>query len=429
MTSSSGNSGEEMTSLSRQNDGKALPNFCVRLRADSSQSNWRRQVCGGAAACSSSSSRRRHNNDDDDDMQVDTFALQDPGTDRMIDIHSSFGPTGLAVLLWKMVATMWIFSVIVVGVKFNARHGHPTKYFYYLSNWATVVALIYSICSLASSAFAARLLGQQPENQHRPNLWVRFTWIMFVVAAHLGIVIGLAYWANHFHSPSHKLYYRDVTTHGGVGVVVLLDGLVVNRIPVRLGHFWQFTIWIYAFFFIFMQDHSHAGNNIDDYTVNNPYSYKTAALKIDLSGKLTRFQDQSPEILYTAIFLHGIAGILIVIYGLVIKRIPIRFAYSWQAVLWIMVLIAMFSLADHKTASCIEIVAGRLLPYVFAFLIFGPPPYLFLFVLSLLSCFGCSGRNRRYLPVVVPNGRELQDVDDDCVDHENEESVVMIRLV
>jgi hypothetical protein len=361
------------------------------------------------------------------------FALQDPGTDRIIDIRSSFSPAGRLVLLWKMVATLWIFSVICVGVVFNARRGHATKYFYYISNWATVGGFIYSICSLLSSAFATtRLLAVRQQlqssgtsQQHRPNLWVRFTWVMFEVAAHLGITISLAYWAFHFHSPaSHELFYRDVSTHGGVIVVVLLDGLVVNRIPVRLGHFWQYTIWIYAFYIICCQDHSRGGG-VDDYTVNNAESYKPAAARFDLSGKLTRFQDQSPQLIYAAILIHFISGVLIVLYGWVIKRIPLRFAYSWQAALWYMVLIAMFSLSDYKTASWIEDVAGRLLPYVLMFPIWGLL-HLFLYGLSLLSCFGCSGRNRRYLPVAISNGRE--DDDDDCVD-ENEKSVVMIRLV
>jgi hypothetical protein len=197
-------------------------------------------VCGGGSvAC-----RREDNDNMSRQAHADTFDLRDPGTDRVIDVGSSFAPTGLVVLLWKMAATMFTFSVILVGLHYNHRGGsHAVKYFFFLSNWATVSSLVYFICSLVNSAGIMAAALRQPDNgtgqYRRPSRWVRFTWVMFQIAAHMGIVTSIAYWAYHFHTPKHKLKYRDVTTHGVVGLLVLLDGLVVNRIPIRLAHFWQ----------------------------------------------------------------------------------------------------------------------------------------------------------------------------------------------
>jgi hypothetical protein len=173
------------------------------------------------------------------------------------------------------------------------------------------------------------------------------------------------------------------------------------------------ALWIYAFYLIFFQDHAHPGEvkGVANYALAK--TYKTAPVTMDLSGKLSLFQDHSPILIYAAFVTHGIAGVLIVVYGFVIKRIPVRFMYSWQAVCWFFVWVTMLSCTDDTTARWLEEVGGRVLPYVIV-LILGTLVYIFLYGLSLLSCFGCSGRSRRYLPVqVVPNAADEDD--DDCI--------------
>jgi hypothetical protein len=70
---------------------------------------------------------------------------------------------------------------------------------------------------------------------HRCNFILKFTWALFSVATVQGICIALLYWA--FVWETHWGFQIDnVMTHGGCLLMVLIDGLLINRIPLRINH-------------------------------------------------------------------------------------------------------------------------------------------------------------------------------------------------
>jgi hypothetical protein len=66
---------------------------------------------------------------------------------------------------------------------------------------------------------------------------IKATWVIFSVAALHEMAIIAIYWFLEFDPARTQLDYFVLMTHGGVAILVLIDGLVVSRIPVRLKHF------------------------------------------------------------------------------------------------------------------------------------------------------------------------------------------------
>jgi hypothetical protein len=343
-------------------------------------------------------------------------ADDDSTTTRMIDIAASFAPTGVAVLLWKAIATVWIASVILIGICSNVRQGLIGGYLTFFSNWGTIASFFYMSTSFINSAAATmttkkwdmvRLPDNNNNNEKRsyPNLWTRFTWALFAITAHSELSITLIFWNYILFVDSTPGWiqtdlspflrrYQDVMTHGVVAMLVFTDGLVVNRIPLRLAHGWQFVIWFYLLYLIWIP--------INARLMSRPVFYRKFMTR-DMSGRLAPIQDPSPRFIYAAFALHVMTVALILCFGVVVYR---RNSHRKQLPAWLV--------SFGKLALCCDLFAlvwpavyvlfGKHLEYclgkgVIGFLIlffWCPIIQIILFVLSGLS-------RRRYLPVNVLN--------------------------
>jgi hypothetical protein len=211
-----------------------------------------------------------------------SFSTLDPGTDQIIYIPSSFGPAGLLVLLWKSGVGMWILSCLILGITDQANQGHVWMYFVFLTNWSVMASLLYISCSFFNSAVTT---PRQPaaDDEHEscsPSRWICFTWILFEIAAHTDIAVTLLYWSS-IREPGKTIVYAECMPHGIVVMLVLIDGLVVNRIPVRVSHLWQFVVWFDLFYMIFTAIYEFSG-------MGTGLLYPTAQWKDDFTGTLVR---------------------------------------------------------------------------------------------------------------------------------------------
>jgi uncharacterized membrane protein len=140
-------------------------------------------------------------------------------------------------------------------------------WFAYLTNWALLFSMVYSALSFANTIFpiatnAATTTSSASSSVDDSNdvqssesrvLSARtaMTSSFFTAAGVTQMAVTLLYWILVHPTglfDSVLLEYR-IVLHGGVCFLVLVDGLVVNRIPVRLCHwlgicfFPSFIIW------------------------------------------------------------------------------------------------------------------------------------------------------------------------------------------
>jgi hypothetical protein len=76
---------------------------------------------------------------------------------------------------------------------------------------------------------------EQPVRDIPTTIFVKLAWAFFPLAATLEAVIVMLYWKVDFQAGT-EVNYMGYMKHGGVFVIVLLEGLIVDRVPVRLCH-------------------------------------------------------------------------------------------------------------------------------------------------------------------------------------------------
>jgi hypothetical protein len=160
------------------------------------------------------------------------YQAVDPVTGRTVDIPSSLAPTGLHVLFMK--ACFFAFTIGTFAYTFFEA---DNKFFYFskFTNVALTLQCVYHCLSLSTS-FCPTI--RQPKEAEQVQGRAKWTWYFFNMSVHASILAGVLFWLLDFEFGETTVTLRAILPHGPTAIVGLLDGLLVNRIPVRLFHWW-----------------------------------------------------------------------------------------------------------------------------------------------------------------------------------------------
>lgn len=144
---------------------------------------------------------------------------------------NTFGPTGLWILGLKTGLTVWAASVFFEGFFATPGKFH-IFYLAYLTNWTYTLSSIYMISSWYHT-LQSTILSRTSNNNTNVTWFHTFTWILFSVVGPAEIVVALGYWGLEWDGTSAGFFYRNIMIHGVIVILVLVDGLFLNRIPIR----------------------------------------------------------------------------------------------------------------------------------------------------------------------------------------------------
>ena len=115
----------------------------------------------------------------------------------------------------------------------------------YLTNWTYGLACIYLLSSCYHT-LQSTILFRSSKNTN--VTWSHtFTWALFSVAAPGEIVVTLGYWGLEWDGTSSAFFYRNIMIHGVIVAIVLIDGLILNRIPIRLTQYGVLLLYLTAY--------------------------------------------------------------------------------------------------------------------------------------------------------------------------------------
>jgi hypothetical protein len=121
-----------------------------------------------------------------------------------------------------------------------------------LSQWTSIATTLYVILSTINTIWSARTPQPPAETT---GLRIRITWILFALAVHLGATVTLLYWYLLYDPKKDQINYLDVANHGGLFLLVLIDGWLVNRIPLRWMHYFGIILPIEALYAVWTYLH------------------------------------------------------------------------------------------------------------------------------------------------------------------------------
>lgn len=169
------------------------------------------------------------------------FSLQ-TSNGKVVDVTDSFSSRSWPVRIFKFLCLSATITAIVLFLRLLFEHDADEEkvqfvfeYMAYFTVWGLVCSALYFITSWVNSCIPLR---QNDDDITKASWRTKWTWGVFEVAAHTELMVTLLYWTLVHDSRDMPFWDAgNLLAHGGVMVLVLISGLVVNRVPVRLLHF------------------------------------------------------------------------------------------------------------------------------------------------------------------------------------------------
>ena len=184
--------------------------------------------------------------------------------DAMIDVRRSFAPPPfLRSFFLKAIITGWALAILVTDI--TSGDWNPiSSYFIYFSHWSLAITIMYLLVSLTNTIIG---VPEQRPYEDVPSFMVRFAWGLYPTAAVSQMTTTIIFWVLQF-NPNEPVTYKMVMKHGGLMLLVLLEGRFVNRIPVRQKHL-LFPMVFMSLYVVWTVIH-------DVLNLGNPYSDSNA---------------------------------------------------------------------------------------------------------------------------------------------------------
>lgn len=143
-----------------------------------------------------------------------------------------------------------ILAIALHVLYFDVTHYPPHNlwvYMFYLTHWGHCINTWYLLCSWMCCLMHTQYHNESKaesslpiyDSQTKPSRLIKHTWSMYATAAPLSLAITLLYWtaiAPVAYGPE-TFSYVSVMEHGGICLLVLVDGLCVGSVPLRAKQF------------------------------------------------------------------------------------------------------------------------------------------------------------------------------------------------
>ena len=199
-----------------ENDEPASGNETLVIQA--------RTPCTSTACCA----RLRH------ELTNPLFDLSEPDG-KQINVDKTFAPRPY----WRS----WLMRLVCLSLSVESlvatlEHTPPwNRWFFmaYLTHWGLVTAIAYQLCAVLCliPAIRRKALYQPRSGSERCSLFVRITWGLFSLAAPVELIVCILYWGLDY-SPGHPVHYYLVMNHGGIALMLMVDGFLLSSFPLQL---------------------------------------------------------------------------------------------------------------------------------------------------------------------------------------------------
>jgi hypothetical protein len=211
---------------------------------------------------------------------------------RELDIVASFAPSSIVALSWK--CFFCGFCVFTLVYSFVDDRPHAEFTLAHVTNWALVATSLYSIASVMNSVIfrvgstcAPQPAAQLVNTRTTPGFCIRLEWVLFELAVHMEAMVTLLFWTLLF-DPDIHIRFLPITTHGGLLALVLVDGFLVNRIPLRWMHYFGFILPIEMLYSVWTYIHYAA-------KIGNPWENDTDGNDDAIYPEVIRWDDDGWE--------------------------------------------------------------------------------------------------------------------------------------
>ena len=170
------------------------------------------------------------------ELKISSIYSVDEANGKQIDLLRSFSAGGSggrdnetsSNSSYVIITLKFLFAAMVVSTFCYEWYNnlYPLFWMSYISNWTMLYTCIYLSLSFIISFVA------------QPMTWImHVTWILFLIVIDHGIMVTLLFWLTEYTNSYSEPTFPLVMFHGGAVLLALIDGFIINRIPIRLTHY------------------------------------------------------------------------------------------------------------------------------------------------------------------------------------------------
>lgn len=161
------------------------------------------------------------------------YSAKDKVTGRVLDIPATFAPTGLHAVGLKLILMLLAIGVLAYCY---VEVDDGIFFFSHFTYIALILQCIYHFLSFLNSTCPTL---RQPEEELPVRGRAKATWFFFNMALHASISAAILFWSLDYKRSQDKVDLATILPHGPTAILIWLDGFWINRIPIRLFHWWS----------------------------------------------------------------------------------------------------------------------------------------------------------------------------------------------
>jgi len=173
------------------------------------------------------------------ELRADFFSLEE-SSGRYIDVADSFAPASPRfhhVLLLR--AGILVLSIISLALSLDDAAENRFIWIGYLTHLGLIISIAYQITACIVT-YRRKYLTQPNANFHDElSMPIKIMWFLYVWSVPNELIITLLFWTLDYPvtvKEDKSLQFHTFTTHGIIALLLLIDGNLIARIPLRIKH-------------------------------------------------------------------------------------------------------------------------------------------------------------------------------------------------
>jgi len=201
---------------------------------------------------------------------------------EVLDVERTFVPAPRPLsLAGRTFVAAWIVSILAISIR---EKTNKSFWLAYLTNWALLSAVAYALSSWLTTVYIyAKPLDDPKQLLGLPGALVKATWLLFSLSLTVQVIVCILFWALDYEGDT--ITYNMFMTHGGGIVLLVIDGLVISRIPPRMKHLLAvelfcllYIIWNVSFSFSKLEN-PDAEDDADDDAIYASLRWKSSPVQ------------------------------------------------------------------------------------------------------------------------------------------------------
>jgi len=163
------------------------------------------------------------------------FSLQE-SNGRYVDVTNSFAPESPRfhhVLLLRVGLLVWSIVSLALSI-ISIDQENRSLYLAYLTRQGLVISICYQIAACIVTIHRKSLSQPNRDSQYEPSVLVKVMWFLYFLATPLEIIITILYWVLEYPTKDISPSYVTIFVHGILAILLLIDGNLIARIPLRI---------------------------------------------------------------------------------------------------------------------------------------------------------------------------------------------------